>query len=294
MNLMILYGKSQDRNVRELIRESKRLGHKVVVSRVADISAQVDGREMSFWHSRRKLEKPELCFVRGLGPGVDEAIAKRMAVLFQMELCGARVINPVNSIFLARNKYATACCLARRGLPVAPTFITESSLEAYRVTRRLGNVVYKPLIGSMGYGSLLMRDADLAYNAYRTLEGIGKPIQLQAYVPNRAGDMRVFVIGREPVAAMGRTAHEKGWKTNIAQGGKAKAIDLPSEIAEMAVRSTEALGLEYAGVDLIENESGRVCVLEVNACPSWQALKKIAKLNIAKKIVEYAVESQNR
>jgi len=48
MNLMILYGKSQDRNVRELIRESKRLGHKVVVSRVADISAQVDGREMSF------------------------------------------------------------------------------------------------------------------------------------------------------------------------------------------------------------------------------------------------------
>jgi glutathione synthase/RimK-type ligase-like ATP-grasp enzyme len=76
------------------------------------------------------------------------------------------------------------------------------------------------------------------------------------------------------------------WKTNVAQGARMVDEPVPEEILEMGVRAARALGLDYAGVDIMETSRGPV-VLEANGSPGWQALKKATGVDIAEKIVEH-------
>ena len=61
------------------------------------------------------------------------------------------------------------------------------------------------------------------------------------------------------------------------------------EIEDLAIRATKILDLDYSGVDIIEGPDGPV-VLEVNAAPSWAALQKVTKIDIAQTIVDYAIK----
>ena len=62
---------------------------------------------------------------------------------------------------------------------------------------------------------------------------------------------------------------------------------VPDGILDLGVKAAEAMGLDYAGVDIIESERGPV-ILEVNGAPGWQALKVATGVDVAKKIVMYA------
>ena len=47
--------------------------------------------------------------------------------------------------------------------------------------------------------------------------------------------------------------------------------------------------MDYAGVDILESPEGPV-VLEMNASPGWQGLKKATGKDVAEVIVRYGVE----
>jgi len=68
---------------------------------------------------------------------------------------------------------------------------------------------------------------------------------------------------------------------------------LPDEILELGVKATHAIGLDYAGVDVIESERGPV-ILEVNGAPGWQALKQATGVDIAEEIVRHATMRPGR
>jgi glutathione synthase/RimK-type ligase-like ATP-grasp enzyme len=41
------------------------------------------------------------------------------------------------------------------------------------------------------------------------------------------------------------------------------------------------IGADYAGVDLIRDETGRLLVLEINSNPAWKGLQSVTDVNIA-------------
>ena len=65
------------------------------------------------------------------------------------------------------------------------------------------------------------------------------------------------------------------------------------EAENLALKAVEAMGLEYAGVDILETKRGFV-VLEINGSPGWQNLKKATGIDIAKRIIEYACSKSRR
>jgi glutathione synthase/RimK-type ligase-like ATP-grasp enzyme len=75
----------------------------------------------------------------------------------------------------------------------------------------------------------------------------------------------------------------KGWIHNFAQGATCEAADLDAALARTAVRATEALGLDYAGVDLIPDpqDAARPLVLEVNGVAAWRGLQSVTSIDIA-------------
>ena len=91
------------------------------------------------------------------------------------------------------------------------------------------------------------------------------------------------------IAAMRRRGN--GWKTNVAQGAQVEAIELPKTLQELSIEAARLVGTEYAGVDLMPAEDGRVYVLEVNSIPGWRGLRKTVSFNVADVIVEYLLWS---
>jgi glutathione synthase/RimK-type ligase-like ATP-grasp enzyme len=57
----------------------------------------------------------------------------------------------------------------------------------------------------------------------------------------------------------------------------------------LALRAAEAVGAEYAGVDLLPARDGTVYVLEVNGIPGWRGLQEATSVDVAAAIVEHVV-----
>jgi tetrahydromethanopterin:alpha-L-glutamate ligase len=118
------------------------------------------------------------------------------------------------------------------------------------------------------------------------LDAYGGLAYLQRYVPplrSPGFDWRVLVMGGRAVAAMRRiSAH---WIHNVAQGARCEAAEITPELAQPAVRAAMALGLDYAGVDLIPTPDGPQ-VLEVNGVAAWQGLQRVTGFDIAQALVD--------
>jgi hypothetical protein len=89
---------------------------------------------------------------------------------------------------------------------------------------------------------------------------------------------------------MYRYAPENDWRTNVALGGDVEnAADMPIEARETALYAAEVMGLDYAGVDLVEGNDGWF-VLEVNPTAGFRGLYKATGTSPAPYIAQLAIE----
>jgi RimK family alpha-L-glutamate ligase len=157
--------------------------------------------------------------------------------------------------------------------------------EAFTAFRKLGDVIVKPLFGSMGLGMVRVSDEEMAYRVFRTIDQIRGVYYLQRTIEHDGIDTRVFVIGGRVIGAIERTS--PGWRTNLARGGTARSTTLNEHQAGLAIRAAAAVGAEYAGVDVVSGRDGRTYVLEVNGIPGWRGLQEATGLDVAGELVEH-------
>jgi ribosomal protein S6--L-glutamate ligase len=269
------------------VTSSTEKGHDVVAGKLSEVSSQVSPEGHKFWLKDIDISDADLCFLRSFGPGSTEQLTRRISMAEHLEVAGIKVVNSTYPFRKARDKYATQYTLKNFDLPVAMTYTTENMTDAYHWNQEQKDVVYKPILGSMGKGSLKFEDADLAFNAYKMLDRLYQPYILQKFIPNPGRDIRIFVIGEEVIGCAYKYSKEGSWKTNVAQGGIMIPEEMPEEILKIGVKATKAMELDYSGVDIIESPEGPI-ILEVNGAPGWQALKDVTSINVAEKIVSYA------
>ena len=112
---------------------------------------------------------------------------------------------------------------------------------------------------------------------------------VQEYIAESEGcDTRVFVVGDKVIAGMKRSAQAEEFRSNVELGGVTQAVEVSDEYAKIALASTKALGLEVAGVDIIETKDGPA-VLEVNGNPGFKALEEVTGIDVATPIIEHAL-----
>jgi RimK family alpha-L-glutamate ligase len=211
--------------------------------------------------------------------GTFEAVTLRLGILHALEEIGVPVWNRARSIERCVDKSATSFLLARAGLPTPMTWTTESREAAAEVVRReAGPFVLKPLFGSQGRGLRLIRsEQELPTNA--EVAGV---YYLQRFVGvERDGfrDFRVLVSGGRVIAAMMR--HSSHWVTNVKRGGKPVAAVADATMRDLAVAAAGVVGANFAGVDLVCDQDGRLSVLEINSMPAWSGLQRTTSIDIA-------------
>ncbi|RFU49347.1 RimK family alpha-L-glutamate ligase [Paraburkholderia sp. DHOC27] len=240
---------------------------------------------------------PDAVFVRGIAGGTFEQVTLRLGILHALRESGVPVYNDARAIERSVDKSMTSFLLHRNGVPTPPTWAGESAAFAQRVVMREAaagrQVVLKPLFGSQGQGLKRLgaggaRGAG-ALTPLPSLEPYQQVAYLQRFIDGAQPgfDWRVLVIGGRAVAAMRRVGGN-GWIHNFAQGAVCKAADLDLPLAQTAVRATQALGLDYAGVDLIPDphDASRPLVLEVNGVAAWRGLQSVTAVDLAAALVD--------
>jgi ribosomal protein S6--L-glutamate ligase len=267
-------------HVRDLQRAAACAGHGAVV---------VDFRRV--WGAAAAGADPLAAFdgvvVRTMPPGSLEQVVFRMDVLHRSHARGVPVLNPPRALEACVDKFLASARLEAAGLPVPPTRVcqdAETALEAFADLG--GDVVVKPLFGSEGRGMLRVCDRELAGRVFRTLERVQSVLYLQRFIPHPGWDLRAFVLGGRVLAAMRRYAADS-WRTNVAQGGRARAVRLAPAEEQLAVKAAAAVGAPLAGVDLLPGPAGEWYVLEVNAVPGWRALAPTAGVDVAAAVVGF-------
>ena len=219
--------------------------------------------------------------------GSLEQIVFRVDALHTLEERGIPVVNPPRAIERSVDKLWTTALLEQAGLRVPETVVCDSADAALTAFRALGDVIVKPLFGSMGLGMVRVTDEEIAFRVFRTLETLRAVYYVQRTIDHGGCDVRAFVVGGRVIGAIERSA--PGWKTNLARGGRARSVTLEPEQTELALAAARAVGADYAGVDLLPARDGSVYVVEVNGIPGWRGLQEATSLDVAAAIVELLV-----
>jgi RimK family alpha-L-glutamate ligase len=282
MRLAILSG-GTGWHVQDLIRAADELGH---CAEPLDFRALNAGVETA----HAPLSEFDAALVRTIPAGSLEQVIFRMDVLHAAVSRGLPVLNPPRSVETCVDKYLTNVRLAAAGLPTPPTHVAQQADDAFAAFDQLGrDVVIKPVFGAEGRGMQRITDRELAWRTFRVLEQTGQLIYQQQFIHHPGFDTRVLVMGGKVRAAMQRNA-ANDWRTNVAQGGTPRRIEITPREAELAIRSAEAVGCPVAGVDLLPGPNGRLYVIEVNAVPGWRALAPTCGIDVAAAIVEFLIE----
>jgi ribosomal protein S6--L-glutamate ligase len=232
--------------------------------------------------------------VRTMPPGSLEQVVFRMDLLHRVEARGVAVLNPPRAIEVCVDKYLATAKLQGAGLLVPPTVVCQQAEAALEAFEQLGgDVIVKPLFGSEGRGMIRVTDADMAWRTFHTLERLQAVLYLQKYIAHPGWDLRIFIVGGKVVAAMRRYAND-GWRTNVAQGGRAECVSVSEAEVRLALRAAAAVGAPVAGVDLLPGPNGEWYILEVNAVPGWRALAPVARVDVAAEVVRFLTEEFHR
>jgi ribosomal protein S6--L-glutamate ligase len=213
-----------------------------------------------------------------------------IAAVSHLEAMGVPVVNGSAAIRRARDKLLALQTLAAKGIEVPRTVLARGPAQVDQALEIVGGppVVLKLLRGTQGVGVILAETRAAASSTLDALWGLGQDVLIQEYVAESAGrDVRALVVGGEIVAAMRRQAQSGEWRSNIHRGGAGTRVDLDPAYASAAASAALAIGLDVAGVDLLEGRDGPR-VTEVNASPGFEGLERVCGVDAAGAILDQA------
>ncbi|MBQ4334373.1 MAG: RimK family alpha-L-glutamate ligase [Myxococcaceae bacterium] len=265
-----------------LIKALAREGEVIVVD-PARLASEIDGPVLRI-DDGQGLFCDAFLLARGVSPDGDADA--QLTVYRALETAGALVLNRVEALLEARDKFRTSVRLTAAGVATPRAAIVQTMAQAHAFMRACGQVVVKPLSGSLGEGVERVtadRAGLLRVESRLAREG---SLYLQSWVDNDGRDLRVFVVAGRVAGAVARVAQPGEFRTNMARGAQAQQVTLTAAIERLASRAARALGLDYTGVDIIDGPDGPQ-VIEVNGNPAFDMIFQATGEDMARAVAEH-------
>jgi RimK family alpha-L-glutamate ligase len=102
---------------------------------------------------------------------------------------------------------------------------------------------------------------------------------------------RAFVIGDKVVAVL--TQPTKWRKRFASDDGQRGLVEVSEEVKNLAIRAACAADLDVSGVDILKvDETEELLVIEANAAPSWNLVKKYTDIKVEEEIIKWLVKQK--
>lgn len=116
-----------------------------------------------------------------------------------------------------------------------------------------------------------------------------KECLIQEYISYSSGrDYRLQMVSDKCVCAMMRS-NENDFRANITNGGKMSEYKPTDEDLSLARNVMKCLKLDFAGIDIMHDKSGRTVFLEANSNAHFKNIYDLTGINAAEKMIEYIV-----
>ncbi len=211
------------------------------------------------------------------------------AVVRQFEMAGVFTANSAVGITRARDKLHSLQLLSRAGVGLPITSFAHSTQDIDGLLKVVGGppVVIKLLEGTQGLGVVLAETRKAAESVISAFRQLDANILVQQFIAEAGGaDIRAFVIGGEVVASMRRMSPPGDFRSNLHRGGRAEPVELTPDERTAALRATAAMGLNVAGVDLLQSKEGPM-IIEVNSSPGLEGIEAASGVDIADRIIAF-------
>lgn len=210
-----------------------------------------------------------------------------------LEFMDVPVLNKFDVARICGNKMFMTLLLRKNSVPTPKTYFSFSSQAALENLEKVGYpLVIKPVIGSWGRGVMPLKDRDSVDAIFEIRDITDSPhdriYYLQEMVKRPPRDIRIITIGEQPVAGMYRKS-SGGFKTNIALGADPEICEITKEMEDAAIKASKAMGGGILGIDMMEDEEKGIVVHEVNNTVEFKGLSRVAKRNIPKEMIEFAL-----
>lgn len=221
-------------------------------------------------------DTPQLVFTR-LGSSAKETDLYPVRVL---ESSGLPVLNHYAALRLCRDKAQTYLHLKDASIPFPDTLWLAGDWTPELVEEHCGPPphVVKIANGSQGEGVALSESWRSLASLVGALQAAGAAVLVQRFLAESQGrDTRVLVVGGRAVGAAVRQASTPGeFRSNLHLGGRAEIVEPTLEQCLVAEAAANCLGLDIAGVDLLQSRDGPT-VVEVNGSPGYEASEFFVK-----------------
>jgi len=259
-------------STKQLVKEAENEGWAVRDVDPMKLTVLIDDEGGRIYHRGWPLE------CEAVIPRIGHSITRRgVSIVRQFERMGVIVINESGGIANSRDKLVACQLMVEAGVPVPITANVGAWEDTVRAVNQVGGTpcVIKSNEGTHGSGVFLAHTEQQARQlVYQMLERDMRPL-VQEYIQESHGqDIRALVVGEKVVAAMRRKAHGSEFRSNFHLGGSVEHVEISDRYAEIACTAARTLGLDLAGVDMLESRSGPL-VLEVNSSPGLEGIESV-------------------
>ena len=290
MKIAVLSRNPKILSTQRLIEEIEKAGHEALVvdHSLCDLIIEQEGP--SIIYKGQRLEGVDAIIPR-IGASVT---FYGTAVVRQFELMGVFSAVTSQAIVRSRDKLRSLQILSKNGLGMPKTAFTNFSKggEKQLIEQVSGApVIIKLLEGTQGLGVVLAETKKAAQSVVEAFHGLKARIIVQEYIKEAKGaDIRAFVVNGKVVGAMKRQGAEGEFRSNLHRGGIATVIKLSRAEKQAALNAAKALGLDVAGVDMLQSARGPL-ILEVNSSPGLEGIEGATGVNVAAEIIKFVVDS---
>ncbi len=218
--------------------------------------------------------KPDFAIVRAMRPDISRSLEARSIPTFN----NSRVSEICN------NKARTYEYLAENGIPVIP-WVSAKSDDIPPEIKEYPAVI-KPCCGHGGKNVTLIRN-DAEYATARAAIAPDEYV-IQPLATTLGRDMRVYILGGKPVAAVLRIG-DGDFRSNFSLGGKVEAKKLTAEEESLIAKVCKKLDFDYCGIDIMYHE-GKPVINEIEDVVGARMLYAThPELDIVDMYLEYIV-----
>ncbi len=286
MRMLILSRNASLYSTSRIVLAARARGHHVTVIDPLDFQIVVARGKPALYVGGDRIARFDVIIPR-IGASIT---SYGLAVVRQFELMGVPVLNEAVSIAKSRDKLRALQLLARTRIDVPTTVCARNpaGLDAALALVRGCPAIVKLQQGTQGIGTMIADTPQSAHALLETFWAMGQDIVLQEYVKEAKGrDVRIIVVGGKVVASMKRIAKKGEFRANLHRGARGQAVTIPPQYRAVAIRAAQVMGLEVAGVDMLEGKRGPR-VLEINSSPGLEGVERTTGVDVAGAIVRHA------
>jgi RimK family alpha-L-glutamate ligase len=202
-----------------------------------------------------------------------------------LEQAGCRVFNSSEAARICNDKIESHLLAARLGLPQVDTAFCRNEPASLRAHGLPYPVVLKNPCGHGG-GEVFLANDEGELTAAASLIRRDRVI-VQRLCGRPGEDVRVYMLGGKILAAVKRRAAGGDFRANLSLGGSAEPYEPDDNCRRMAERISEALWLDYAGIDFLSDENGGLLFNELEDAVGSRALYGLGICDAAALYMDY-------